>query len=248
MLAASRLAGGMGGAISPSIVARLLGHAAHEATEPAPRRPRPRSTPGRLVGQSQENISCLGLTRFVTLVIIETMKELNYIGQELIDYAEHTAEFTAQRGLLDELFPFIYLASKRMSLRAVCRWLDDAHRIKISVNAVSKAMRNQEEYWERLAEEVIPAVRTFADAHDGSPLNVLDNKDYFESLEVAAPIISAGDGEDIAKEYDQVVEAAAVIRNRWFSLPKEARNQCWRHFAGEFAPSETDGDEEGVTK
>jgi len=26
-----------------------------------------------------------------------------------------------------------------------------------------------------------------------------------------------------------------VIRNRWFALPEEVREQCFRHFAGEFA-------------
>jgi len=162
------------------------------------------------------------------------MNEISHIGDELIEYAEHEAQFSAQRGLLDELFPFIYVASKRMSLRAISRWLAERNRVQISPNALSKAMRNQEAYWAQLVEDVVPAARTFADAHDAQPLNVLDNDDYFESLEVAAPLLSSGDNESMAKEYDQVTDAAATLRNRWFNLPKEARDQCWRHFAGEF--------------
>lgn len=166
------------------------------------------------------------------------MNELLAAGNDLLEYAEHEAEFTAQRGLLDELFPFIYVASKRMSLRAICRWLEETRRIQISVNAVSKAMRNQEAYWAQLVEDVEPAARTFAEAHDTHPVNILDNEDYFMSLEVAPPIISAEDGEGVAKEFDLVADAAGVIRNRWFALPIEARNQCRRHLAGVFFDAE----------
>lgn len=173
------------------------------------------------------------------------MNELLGIGNDLIDYAKHEAEFSAQRGLLDELFPFIYVASKRMSLRAICRWLDETRRIQISVNAVSKAMRNQESYWARLVEDVAPAARTFADAHNVHPLALLDCKDLFESMESSAPFICASDDRGMERQLSQVVEAAGVLRNRWFALPEEAREQCRRHFAGEF--TEAAGDtKEGV--
>ena len=173
------------------------------------------------------------------------MNELQATGNDLLKYAEHEAEFTAQRGLLDELFPFIYVASKRMSLRAICRWLEETRRIVISVNAVSKAMRNQEAYWAQLVEAVEPAARTFAEAHDTHPVNILDNEDYFKSLEVAPPIITAEDSEGVAKEFGQVSDAAGVIRNRWFALPEEARNQCRRHLVGVFSDAE-EPQKEGV--
>ena len=173
------------------------------------------------------------------------MNELANIGNELIEYAEHEAEFSAQRGLLDELFPFIYVASKRMSLRAICRWLEERNRIQISPNAVSKAMRNQETYWSRLVGDVAPAARTFAAAHNAQPLNVLDNEEYFERLEPSAPSITATDSQGAEREFDQVASAAGMIRNRWFAMPTEARDQCWRHFAGEFGEVAEDKQEGG---
>lgn len=154
----------------------------------------------------------------------------------MIEYAEHKAEFTAQRGLLDELFPFIYVASKRMSLRAICRWLEETHRIQISVNAVAKAMRNKEKYWDQLVEAIEPAARIMATAHEVHPYQILDNFDIFKELEASMPSVVTEnlETEDIEKELHQVSKAAGVIRNRWFSLPEDVRDQCRRHFVRVF--------------
>lgn len=172
------------------------------------------------------------------------MNELLGIGNDLIDYAKNEAEFSAQRGLLDELFPFIYVASRRMSLRAICRWLEETRRIQISVNAVSKAMRNQEAYWARLVEDVAPAARTFADAHRVYPLELLHEKGLFERLESEEPYFCPETDEEKTL-IRQVIESAGVLRNRWFALPEEAREQCQRHFAGEFGGAAGDTQEGG---
>jgi CRISPR/Cas system-associated endonuclease Cas1 len=171
------------------------------------------------------------------------MNEFSHIGDELVDYAEHTAEFTAKRGLLDELFPFIYVASRRMSLRAICRWLEETKRIKISVNAVSKAMRNQEAFWRDLADEICPAARTFAEGYDKHPLSVLDNEDFFASLEGSTPSVAGETPEEIENELDRVKDAEITLRDRWYNLPQEARTQCWRYIAGEFAETADDKSE-----
>ena len=163
------------------------------------------------------------------------MNEITDIGKELVGYAKDEAAFTAQRGLLDDLFPFIYVASKRMSLRAICRWFEERHRIQISPNAVSKAMRNQEAYWAQIADDVAASARSFADAYDLDPDVVLQHKDYFLNYEGSTPKnLSASNHEELERELRRLATAAGVIRNRWFALPEEAREQCYRHFAGEF--------------
>ena len=156
----------------------------------------------------------------------------------MMEYAEQ-ADFTAQRGLIDELFPFIYMASKRMSLRAITRWLEENHRIQISVNAVAKAMRNQEEYWARLVEDVEPSARIMAEAYNVEPSEVLDSRDVFQHLEVKTPAVAAEDAEGIEIELRQLADAVGMIRNRWYSLPDDVRNQCRRHFVGVFFEPDT---------
>jgi len=165
------------------------------------------------------------------------MNKFTEIGNEMMQYAEQ-AEFTAQRGLIDELFPFIYMASKRMSLRAITRWLEENHRIQISANAVAKAMRNQEEFWARLVEDVEPSARIMADAYNVEPSEVLDSIDLFKHLETKPGVVVADDPDGIEKELRQLAGAVGVVRNRWFSLPEEVRNQCRRHFVGVFSEPE----------
>lgn len=165
------------------------------------------------------------------------MDRLREIGHEMLEYAEN-AEFTAQHGLIDELFPFIYAASKRMSLRAITRWLEENHRIKISANAVAKAMRNQERYWAGLVETVEPSARVMADAYGVPPSRVLDDYEYFRHLETEPPAVAAEDSDGIGKELRRLADAVGLIRNRWYSLPDDVRNQCRRHFVGVFFDGE----------
>jgi hypothetical protein len=170
----------------------------------------------------------------------------NYdIGKELLTYAKEEAEFTAQRSLLDDLFPFIYVASRRMSLRAISRWLKDAYDISISYNALANAMRNEDKKWADLLEDLESAARIFAKGHDSTPEDVLKDFNYFQFLESQNCVISDAEMsyELIEKEIKEITESARVLRNRWFNLPEEARVQCYRHFGeafGEFERKETE--------
>lgn len=159
------------------------------------------------------------------------------IGNEIAEYSKKV-EFTAQRGLVDELFPFIYVASKRMSLRAITRWLEEHHDIQISINTVANAMRDQESYWAQLVEDVEPAARIVAEAYNLAPFEVLDRFDVFQCLETTTPCVAAQDAAGIEKELRQIAIALGMIRNRWFSLPEEVRIQCRRHFVGVFYNAE----------
>ncbi|MDR2849031.1 MAG: hypothetical protein LBW77_00550 [Verrucomicrobiota bacterium] len=161
------------------------------------------------------------------------MNKLEEIGKEMVEYAEQ-ADFTAQRGLIDELFPFIYVASKRMNLHAIMRWLADNHRITISVNALAKAMRSQDEHWARLVGDVEPSARVMSDAYGYGPSEILDSFLLFQCLEAKPPAIASEDPEGIEKEFRRIAVAAGILRNRWFSQPEDVRNQCRRHFAGVF--------------
>jgi hypothetical protein len=168
----------------------------------------------------------------------------NYdIGKELLTYAKEEAEFTAQRSLLDDLFPFIYVASKRMSLRAISRWLKDAHDISISYNALANAMKNEDKKWSALLEDLESSARIFAKGHDSTPEDVLKDFNYFQAMESQNCVVSAIDmpQELIEKEIKEITESARVLRNRWFNLPEEARVQCYRHFGQAFGKPERKG-------
>lgn len=68
------------------------------------------------------------------------MNEMADIGKELADYAKNEADFSAQRGRIEELFPYIWIASRRMSLRKISEWLEKAKGVSLSANTLSRAM------------------------------------------------------------------------------------------------------------
>jgi len=77
------------------------------------------------------------------------------VGQKLVGHSK-SAEFTANRGLVVELFPFIFEASERMSARAVCRFLQEAQNIRLSAVTITKALNDPKRSWISFFETLEP--------------------------------------------------------------------------------------------
>lgn len=153
------------------------------------------------------------------------MNEIQDIGKQLVEYSQDSAAFSAQRGILDDLFPYIFEASKRMSLRAIGRWLQSEHQITISATSLAKAMRNAHKYWIQNLEEIEPSVRIVARAHKVSPSFVMSSENVIRRLEGQIPTL-AGDGDEGARimwEYD---DAVAAIKAFWSWMPTDACSEC----------------------
>ncbi|WFB34953.1 hypothetical protein P3T73_12370 [Kiritimatiellota bacterium B12222] len=152
------------------------------------------------------------------------------IGDDLIRASE-TEGFTAQRSVIEELFPYIYVASRRMSLRAISRWLNEAHDVKLSQVAISRAMKDQEKHWERMADSIQPSATIYAECHGEDPIEILQDEELFKRLLMSRPenlCEGVDDPDPTEKEY---FEATRTLENDWFSLPEAVRNQCNRHLA-----------------
>ena len=68
------------------------------------------------------------------------------IGRKLVNHSK-SAEFSAARGLVIELFPFIFEASERMSARAISRFLAEHQNIKLSAVTITKALNDPKKSW-----------------------------------------------------------------------------------------------------
>lgn len=164
-------------------------------------------------------------------------------GTALIEHSKE--QFTAQRSIIGEWFPYIYVASRRMSLRAISRWLKDEQGIKLSVVAIARAMHNEERHWRELAEDIEPAARVFAEAHNAYPAEILSRQELFEALELKPPRLTTPPDGGVPAEYDDYLNAGRVLRNRWFAYPEEVRDQCRRHLGAlESARAEREGMED----
>jgi hypothetical protein len=158
----------------------------------------------------------------------------------LVEDSSLNEEFSAQRGLINEMFPYIYEASKRMSSRAISRWLD-ANKVKLSAATIAKALRNPEPYWQEVLDEIEPAAWTVARAHKISPETFLEDEDVFSALEHRTPYIEGVTDKGSRTAFDEYEAAAGKLREDWFSMPSQAIEACLTY--ADFAASE--GQDEG---
>jgi len=153
------------------------------------------------------------------------------VGDRLLEYSKE-GDFTAQRSLIGELFPYIFLASRRMSARAISRWLETEEGIKISDVAVARALRNSKKHWRDLVDNVEPAARVFGAAHDMSVAGVLDApEDLFESLAAGTPTLNSDSNGDMWDSLAEYEDAAHTLRHCWYIYPDAVRAEC-RPFFG----------------
>ena len=148
-------------------------------------------------------------------------QDLAAIGADLVHHAEKDADFTKRRGVIDELFPYVYQASRRMSTRAICRWLWETKRIRVSPVTIAKALREAGRYWAGFYKSIAPAAITFARAHRTSPESFLEEEEAFEALCRKVPTLSG------TEAMDAYQDAEATLRRGWFAvIDARARKDC----------------------
>jgi hypothetical protein len=147
------------------------------------------------------------------------------VGDDLVQYAKN-AEFCAQRGVLDELFPYIFLASKRLSSRAISLWLKEEKGIKLSFVSIAKALRNADKYWAEIVEAIEPAARLVERAHSVKHEEFLCNRDLFENLKTSPPTLSGNTEQNVHFAHNDYESALAFLENNWFCYDDDVLEEC----------------------
>lgn len=158
------------------------------------------------------------------------------IGEALLNHAEEAE--SSRRGIADELFPYIYVAAKKMSTRAISRWLEETQEVKLSAATISKVLRESDPRMRSIYELMKHRERDLYSLtpndlpQDGIPLSELFNLAAFESNAQLAdkPKEAADYPEDMQPPSDAAYETRVLLYNElhreWFSLPKEFREDC----------------------
>lgn len=146
------------------------------------------------------------------------------IGSGLTSYAREEAEYSA-RGILGELFPFVLQASKRMSTRAISRWLAETHGVKLSAVSIAKALRNPERYWDEYIEMLEPILRQIEEATNCSIHDLLAEPQLFHhiSLEPERHFHAPTTPEQYDDDLRDFVNALGEVEKRWFVLDESTR-------------------------
>ena len=149
------------------------------------------------------------------------MASLNEVGQKLVGRSKST-ERTDNRGLVVQLFPFIYEASFKMSARAISRFLQEDQNIKLSAVTITKALNDPKKHWIAFFETIEPPATVIASWFKPKSFKYL----FLGKTEYEHRIAPKTDGffEEIfvkgarALLYPERVAANKEMLEKWFSI------------------------------
>ncbi|MDF1658695.1 MAG: hypothetical protein P1U58_13860 [Verrucomicrobiales bacterium] len=97
---------------------------------------------------------------------------LKSAGEELAKFADAISQLES-RSRSEILFPYIFFASKKMSSRAISRWLSDERGIDFSAASVAKTLRECDKYFALIAERAHILAEHLAEQFDGCAEEIL---------------------------------------------------------------------------
>jgi hypothetical protein len=154
---------------------------------------------------------------------IKETKQLSLVdaGQKLLDHSR-SAEFTAKRGLVVEMFPFIFGAAERMSARAISRFLEKEQGIKLSSVTINKALKDPAKNWNLFFDMIEPAARVFERVDKKRMRDFLFKETIFYKpfknslVKAAFKAVVAAD----------VTRAASILRGKWYVIDLGIRQKA----------------------
>ena len=172
--------------------------------------------------------------------------DLEAVGGSLIEHAQ-AAEFTAQRGVIETLFPYVVQASKRMSARSISKFLDDQHRVKVSYVTIGKALRQPARYWNLYFDNVENAAWVVAQTHGRQLKEFISEPDKYQEMLDEKPVLQIekkGKRAELQKalflaqaEYEAAV---SLLDDKWFrfdeAILEEARGHLLKRLQTAPAP------------
>jgi hypothetical protein len=148
-------------------------------------------------------------------------------GESLIEHAKG-AEFSAQRGIVGGLFPYIFQASKRMSARAISGFLEEKHDIKVSYVTLGKALRQPDKYWNIYFDAIEPYVWIVADAYNKPPKYFISESDKYQELVEGKPVYASVDDSPQAYMHaeDEYKRAIRILHEKWFCFDDDVLEEA----------------------
>lgn len=154
------------------------------------------------------------------------------VGAQLVQASEDWERSPGE--ILTELFPYVFEASKRMSTRAICRWLEESHGIKISQPTISRALRNPEKYWQPFAELMEPHARIVERGTKPASSEFMADERLFEwAIQEDNLEFSGNDADEVFADRNEIGRAIHYLRDHWFCLSDTTRAHMNHYFEDE---------------
>ena len=160
------------------------------------------------------------------------VKKIIHIGEELVGHAQEAE--TSRRGLADELFPYIWVASKKMSTRAISRWLEEKQGLQLSAATIAKTLRESNQKMQAWVQEIREKEIEFYSmiesiiCHPSAPTALFDH-DEFEKRALERNNYLSAQISNSRGGYAHLLELYNAINEEWFALPAEFRDECKKY-------------------
>jgi len=156
---------------------------------------------------------------------------LSEVGAELVAASKEVERTPGE--IMEEMFPFVFEASRRMSARQISRWLHENRGIEISQPTISRALRNADKYWEQFADSIEPQARIVEGALDWQMEEFLYNERGFRHHiedKKTPPKVSGDTFDEQMHSLGEYESAVRFLIDHWFSLDSSVRDNCYRFF------------------
>jgi hypothetical protein len=157
----------------------------------------------------------------------EPRERISTIGSDLLSHPDFLGE-SVKLPLTTQLFPYLFVASRKMTTRKLSAWLEKEKGIKFSAAAVSKSLRRPELHLRRIAEFVQPPASYLAAVYDRDAESLLFDDDPISekgSLQILAEEILTAREPSKSEE-----DAISLLNEHWVSIPDEVKYMCRRFF------------------
>ena len=169
---------------------------------------------------------------------------LSSVGSDLVSHAN---EFGSPNRLplITQLFPFLFLASRRMTTREMSDWLSKEKGVSLSAPMITKGLKRPDLHLKRIVEHVQPLAAFVCAVHDLNVDGLLfgenpqrrcsELKDFADGIWGAPDEVTT----------DSVREALNSLMEFWEPIPDEVKIMTRRFF--DFSDTQTGETEEETT-
>ena|ERR1039457_567265 len=159
------------------------------------------------------------------------------IGQNLWEHSKSFG-FEANRGLVIELFPFLFGAFENMSARAISRALKEKQGVKLSAVTITKALNDPKKSWNQFFDTIESHVAVYEKSEKRKREDFLYDDKRFKVLLPELP------GRETLRKYlweFEVRQAIDVLREKWFSIDLAIRLKARPYLADRLRAKEMKG-------
>ena len=163
--------------------------------------------------------------------MIKSKAEFEAVGNSLLEHARDDAS-TSRHGIVDELFGFIVQASKKMSARAISRFLEEKHGLKISYVTVGRALRQPDKYWNLYYDSIEPHAWVVSESFRKPLKSFISEPEKYQKMLEGKPTYQVDDVKNQSSVFKAEVEfekAVAVLDDKWFCFDEDILEDARRY-------------------